>query len=216
MPKLNISQLSFMRMLKNTSAPEYGVRPLSDKTLQELAQYVELIDFKKNDVLQEKGSIAEWMYTITAGIVREHVVRSDGDDISIMFHEAPVGTGSLNSYQTGEGCLYSLSAVTEGSAFRIRCKYFADLLESNNELSMWYAEQLRVNCIKMQKHIIDMTCRTSEERLCYLISKRPKLVEKVPSYQLASYLNMTPVSFCRSKKKIINANTKISEFATAN
>ena len=168
------------------------------------AQHIELIDFRKNDVLQQKGKIAQWMYTVISGVIREHVVRVDGDDISIMFHEAPVGTGSLHSYHAGEGSLYSLSAVTDGSAYRISCQDFAELLETNTELSMWYAEQLRVNCVKMQKHIIDMTCRTSEERLCYLMSKHPTLVDIVPSYQLASYLNMTPVSFCRSKKKILN------------
>ncbi len=50
---------------------------------------------------------------------------------------------------------------------------------------------------------MDISCRTGEERLEYLLRKRSNLFDKVPQYQLANFLNMTPVSFSRSKKKIM-------------
>lgn len=196
-------QKAFYQFLKENTTDQKGQCALSEKSLREVSENIELVTFRKNDTLQKEGTVAEWMYTISEGIVREHVLRDDGVDISIMFHEAPVGTGSLWSYQEGIGCLYSLSAISDGSAYRIRCDVYADLLETNVDLSMWYAKLLRENCIKMQRHIIDMTCRTSEERLRYLMENKPSLMRRVPATQLATYLNMTPVSFSRAKKSIL-------------
>ncbi|MGH1471141.1 MAG: Crp/Fnr family transcriptional regulator [Cellvibrionaceae bacterium] len=176
---------------------------LSMKTLESIANKVEHVEYKKNDVLQTEGEIAEWLYVISEGIIREHGLRSDGLDVIIALHEARTGTGSLNSYEERVGCVYSLSAVTPAKAYRIKCSDYLNLIETDHELSIWYGKQLRQSCVNMQKHIMDISCRSGEERLEYLLRERSNLFDKVPQYQLANFLNMTPVSFSRSKKKIM-------------
>jgi CRP/FNR family transcriptional regulator, anaerobic regulatory protein len=41
-----------------------------------------------------------------------------------------------------------------------------------------------------------------EERVKIFITETPKLVQRVPQFMLASYLNMTPETLCRVKKRI--------------
>lgn len=207
---MNACQRDYYEILKQSSQAA-GKAGLSEKSLVAMAERVELVSYPKNAVLQEGGKVSKWMYQIASGIVREHVLREDGIDVSIMFHEAPVGTGSLYSYENNVGSLYSLSTVTPVSAHRMSCENLSNLLSNNTELSLWYAGLLRENAIKMQKHIIEMTCKSSEERLCYLISERPNLIKQVPSYQLATYLNMTPVSFSRSKSNIMKKKLVVIE-----
>lgn len=42
-----------------------------------------------------------------------------------------------------------------------------------------------------------------EERYLDLLKTRPELLERVPQYQLASYLGVTPESLSRIRKRII-------------
>ena len=43
---------------------------------------------------------------------------------------------------------------------------------------------------------------TPEERVKYMLGKRPELFTRVPQYQLASYLGLTPESLSRIKKRL--------------
>lgn len=207
---MDIHQQQYTKLMSFIARMHERRHQLTEAAILKLASKVEYIEYKKNDKLQLEGQIAEWMYMIAGGVVREHCLRSDGVDVILGFHEAMTGTGSLHSYEEQVPCLYSLTAVTTVTAYRIRCCDFSYLLENNLDMSLWYAEELRQSCVKMQKHTIDTTCRTGEERLELLIKQRPNLLKVVPHYQLANYLNMTPVSFSRTKKNLLQEASCVS------
>lgn len=197
---MNNDQQQYIELMSGVAR---GRRRLSLEAIGKVAEKVEYVEYKKNGILQTEGEVAEWLYIISDGVVREHALRSDGLDVIIALHERNTGTGSLNSYEENEGCVYSLSAVVAASAYRIRCSDYSLLLERNHELSIWYGKELRQSCVNMQKHIMEITCCTGEERLEGLLRRRSKLFDRVPQYQLASFLNMTPVSFSRAKRKMM-------------
>ena len=47
--------------------------------------------------------------------------------------------------------------------------------------------------------------KTPEERYLNLISSKPKVIEKLPQYMIASYLGVTPEGLCRIKKRVTEA-----------
>ncbi len=42
-----------------------------------------------------------------------------------------------------------------------------------------------------------------EERYMQLIDRRPDLIQRVPQYQIASYLGLTPQSLSRIRKRLL-------------
>lgn len=49
-----------------------------------------------------------------------------------------------------------------------------------------------------------------EERYISLIENRPDLIQRVPQYQIATYLGLTPQSLCRIRKRLFEKSKKIN------
>ena len=54
----------------------------------------------------------------------------------------------------------------------------------------------------VQDEFATFIASTPEERFKTLLLKRPKLIDRVPQHQLASYLGITPESLSRIKKRL--------------
>jgi CRP-like cAMP-binding protein len=55
---------------------------------------------------------------------------------------------------------------------------------------------------KTQEQLSSVLLRTPEERYRELLDTRPDLLDRVPQYQLASYLGVTPESLSRIRKRL--------------
>jgi len=56
---------------------------------------------------------------------------------------------------------------------------------------------------KSQEALAEYIITTPEERYLNLVQTRPDLLERVPQYQLASFLGVTPESLSRIRKRIM-------------
>ena len=56
---------------------------------------------------------------------------------------------------------------------------------------------------KSQEALADYILTSPEERYLNLLQTRPDLLDRVPQYQLASYLGVTPESLSRIRKRIM-------------
>lgn len=55
---------------------------------------------------------------------------------------------------------------------------------------------------KQMQHLATYITMTPEERYLHLQQTRPELVQRVPQYQLASYLGIQPESLSRIRKRL--------------
>jgi CRP-like cAMP-binding protein len=56
---------------------------------------------------------------------------------------------------------------------------------------------------KSQDRLSNYIINSPEERYLQLLKTRPELLERVPQYQLASYLGVTPESLSRIRSRIM-------------
>jgi len=73
-----------------------------------------------------------------------------------------------------------------------------------------FAEVCRVEMEKMlgssqEQHLVFKNS-TPKERYLILVKERPDLVDRVPQYQLASYLGIKPETLSRIRKRISNGD----------
>lgn len=70
-------------------------------------------------------------------------------------------------------------------------------------LCLIFSEELLV---KNQASFAEYRNSTPEQRYLNLLKTRPDLVQRVPLYQLASYLGIKPESLSRIRKRLIEQN----------
>lgn len=206
---VNVDQIACFERIKKEFSGGNNNTSVEDSSFLALCENVERICVDKNYVLQEEGQYSEWLYFVFEGIVREHLVRADGKDITSDFQIGPTGTGSFHSFCSGEKCQYSITTATNIVAFRVECEVFNTLIGEYADLCRWYAGLIRDNYIQLREHVFRMNCTSSEERLRELMRRSPELINCVLSTHVASYLNMTPVHFSRAKNNVLNEMDKV-------
>jgi CRP-like cAMP-binding protein len=92
-----------------------------------------------------------------------------------------------------EDCIVSTSSPEDEAAF------FEKFPHLQPAKSMAMEEELG----KSQEMFTSFVLHSPEERYLNLLKTRPELLDRVPQYQLASYLGVTPESLSRIRKRIM-------------
>ncbi|MCG8329645.1 MAG: Crp/Fnr family transcriptional regulator [Chitinophagales bacterium] len=158
--------------------------------------------FKKGTVLLMEGEISNECYFILEGCIRSYFYK-DGEEKTIEFYTEEQAV-TPSTYGTSTPSTYYLECLEdtitsvgnpelEKETFR---KY--PQLES---LSRVIAEAV---ITKERESFTQFKTSTPKERYLNLLKARPGLVQRVPQYQIASYLGIKPESLSRIKKRIVD------------
>ena len=156
--------------------------------------------FLKGTVLLREGDMAQRSYFILKGCVRSYVLK-DGDDKTINFYieeevVLPMGYGKNVRSEHFLECLEDTVAVvgTPDTEERILAEY--------PELKSVCLAMSEIMAAKLQESLARYKTSTPEERYKELVERRPELLQRIPQYQIASYLGVKPESLSRIRKRL--------------
>lgn len=158
--------------------------------------------FRKGTILLKAGEIARESYYNLKGLVRQYSLMN-GEERSTFFYSEGHNISSMTSIRQAKPSRYFLSCVEDTTL---------TIMSRQNEMEFYkrfphYIEMCRDASEEELGNYQDMmaTYITSkpEERYQNLMQNRPELLERVPLYQLASFLGVTPESLSRIRKRIL-------------
>lgn len=177
------------------------ISPLSKEESEAIAESMQTKTFMKGDYLLQEGQVSANTYFILEGCVREYVL-TDGDEKTTNFFTEEQWAISLNNFASENTAKHNWVCVEETTVVvgdeqqaQVLFKRFprfetisrtimeAAFLEQKEALSSYYID-------------------SPEQRYLKLIKSRPNLVQRVPQYQLASYIGVKPESLSRIRKRI--------------
>lgn len=157
---------------------------------------------KKGEHLLREGEISAKSYSIVSGCVRQYYL-VDGEEKTTFFYTEGQSIFSPNSTSERIPAKYYLSCVEYTTLSVISLddqkKMYSrfPVLESLSRLSL--QEELH----NYQEMLATYITTCPEERYLNLLKFRPELLNRVPQYQLASFLGVTPESLSRIRKRIL-------------
>ncbi|NER12043.1 cyclic nucleotide-binding domain-containing protein [Leptobacterium flavescens] len=174
---------------------------LSEEERQAVIENIPVRTFKKGTVLLREGEISTECYFNLKGLVRQYYL-VDGEEKTTFFY-------------TEEQVIASLESATKKipSKHYLVCEENTTLTigtyETENEFYKRFPkfEQLsRIlsgeNFGEYQELFASFKTSSPEERYLDLLKNRPELIKRVPQYQLASYIGVSPESLSRIRKRI--------------
>lgn len=174
---------------------------LSEEEAAIINACISIETFPKGAVLLKEGQVCRTGYFIIEGLVRAYRL-IDGDERTTDFYEEGSAVISLQSYLNGTPadhrleCLEdtTLTVLTKENETELLRRYppFADLCRMGIEQEFGAAQQRAASYMTS----------TAEERYLQLLDERPGLVQRVPQYQLASYLGIKPESLSRIRRRL--------------
>ncbi|MBN2818735.1 MAG: Crp/Fnr family transcriptional regulator [Bacteroidales bacterium] len=158
-------------------------------------------NFKKGTILLKEGDISKESYFVLKGCVRSYLI-DNGEDKTLDFHteEQPILPISYGKETLSEQYLECI----EDSILTVNTP------EHENEMFLKYPQfesvcriMTEVMMSNFQESFVNFKTTSPEERYLFILKNRPDLLQRVPLFQLASYLGLKPESLSRLRKRLV-------------
>ena len=175
---------------------------LSSELINIIVEKSDIRTYKKGTILLRKGELSNECYLILKGCIRSYLIKN-GEDIIIEFftEEQPVSPINFGNKLPSKHYLECIEDT-------VAC---VDTPEGEIEVFSKYP-QIESACRIITESIMgsyqssfaDYKTASAEERYLKLLKERPELIQRVPQYQLASYLGVKPESLSRIRRRLNN------------
>lgn len=173
----------------------------TEEEVEAALEFISIESYKKGDHLLREGDISAKSYSIISGCVRQYYL-VDGDEKTTFFYTEGQSIFSPNSTSERIPAKYYLSCVEYTTVSVITLENQVELYRRFPILESMSRQALTEELSNYQEMLSTYITTSPEERYLNLLKFRPELLNRVPQYQLASYLGVTPESLSRIRKRI--------------
>jgi CRP-like cAMP-binding protein len=178
------------------------IMPITKEEADAIAATMVIKNYKKGDILLKEGQISTEAYFVLEGCVRQYFL-VDGEEKTANFFTEEQWVISLNSFSNNLPSNHFMACATD-------CFLVVGNREKEENLYRLFPKLETVSRKVMEKVFAEQqelmatyTTDTPEQRYLKLLNSRPELFQKMPQYQIASYIGVKPESLSRIKKRIL-------------
>ena len=174
--------------------------PFSEDQLLNIISRLKVLPVLKGEQLIKEGQFCRDFYFIETGSCRHYRVLDDGTETTLNLYlegDWLFDYKSFISQQPAEG----ITAATEDSEILVLSGIdFHELIK----ISDVFFRVGKIFEVAIQNQAFQQKKMSPEEKYMQLLSTRPQLIQRFPLKYIASYLDMTPETISRVRKKIVS------------
>ena len=167
----------------------------------ELGPQLEIADFGKGELLVQQGHSAMEQFFIMEGILKRVVSDAAGKEMILRFAAETDMDTSYAAWRLGTPMPYSIVAVTKVQVAKLSMRHWVEFLECHRDLKARFEYEVMSLMSEVTAHTITLHLLNAPGRLLRFKRKHPELLDRIPKKELASYLNLTPETLSRLKKR---------------
>ncbi len=175
--------------------------PLNEHGLEELFSLFRLDNYEKGSILLQSGVKEKELRFLNKGIVREYY-SNDEKEININFYVKPQFISDLLSFSQNFNTKRNQECLSFVEVLSIDRQPFFDLLEKYQCGKNFVQSSFQKLLKQKEKLEFNRITKTPDELYKELLIYRPEWIQLIPQYHIASYLNITPETLSRIRKRI--------------
>lgn len=156
---------------------------------------------KKGTVLLKKGQKSKDEYVVLKGCIRKYYI-IDGEEKTTAFFTEMEGL-TPHCAINNESSEYFISCVEDTMLTVGDIDKGVELFTKIPKLQLMCRILSQETLAKQQINFDEFKTLSPEQRYLNILQKRPDLIQRVPQYQLASFLGMKPQSLSRLRARIL-------------
>ncbi|WP_212001171.1 Crp/Fnr family transcriptional regulator [Chitinophaga sp. HK235] len=160
------------------------------------------VAIKRNQVLEEEGKVCKHLYFVNKGCLRLYQIDKKGNDITGYFALEDSFITALTSFITQKPSRDFLTANEPAELEVISRQAFIDLTEKYSEFKKLYDKTIEYAFIHAQMRIYSFLGMEGIDKLKWVMEHEPKLLTRISSKAVASYLGMTNSTLSKLKAKL--------------
>ncbi len=179
------------------------IMPLSQEEIEAIVDTMIIKHYKKGTILLKEGQISTEAYFVLEGCVRQFYL-VDGDEKTSNFFTDEQWVISMNSFSQNNPSNHYLDCCMDSSLV-VGNREKEESLYKRFPKFETVSRKVMEKVFAEQQEIMSLyTTDTAEQRYLKLLKSRPDLIQKIPQYQIASYIGVKPESLSRIRKRLLS------------
>jgi len=177
------------------------LRHLDPGQWRELEPLLEIVDYSKGESLEHQGDRSMEQYFIIEGILKRVVSNPQGKEMILRFApESDIDT-SYAAWRLKTPLPYSIRAVTKVRAAKLSMEQWVGFLERHPAVKSAFEFEIMKLMSEVMAHTITLHLLDAPGRVRRFMRKHAALAKRLPKKDLASYLNLSPETLSRLKRR---------------
>jgi len=168
----------------------------------ELEPLLGIADYRKSDPLVRQGDEEMEQFFILEGMLKRVVSNPQGHEMILRFAAETEMDTSYAAWRLRTPVPYSIVAVTKVRTAELPMPLWAEFLERHPDVKLRFEYEVMKLMSEVMAHTITLHLLDAPGRLSRFQRKHSELAGRIPKKELASYLNLTPETLSRLKKKL--------------
>lgn len=181
----------------------FNIKQLPDESMDSFLSIVKVEKCPKHYILSKINKVPEDFFILKTGIVRSFYTNNKNREFTRTIFTSNSTTGALNGLLSNTPSKLEYSCLTACEVYRINFKKFKELTQNDPHILEFYAKVLENIFLILEARIYELSVLNATERYLKLQKQIPGIENLIPQYQIASYLNITPVQLSRIRKEIL-------------
>ena len=177
------------------------LRDMTAEQWRELEPLLAAGEFAKGEYLVRQGDEQMEQVFILDGMLKRVVSNPEGREMILRFAAENEMDTSYAAWRLRTPVPYSIVAVTKVQITALPMPLWADFLDRHPDLKARFEYEVMKLMSEVMAHTITLHLLDAPGRLARFHRKHPELAGRIPKKELAAYLNLTPETLSRLKRK---------------
>ncbi|RBQ09023.1 Crp/Fnr family transcriptional regulator [Pedobacter miscanthi] len=164
---------------------------LSPENIALLTTAFQVVKIKRKQMIIQPGFVARYRIYVLKGAFHSYVIDDKGNQHTIQFAIDDWWLSDYNSYVHQTPATQFVEALENSIVLQIDHQAEQQLKDTNWELATLFRLMAEHSAAYLARRIVSNLTQSAEERYNDFVVRYPKVVQRLPQYALASYLNMT-------------------------
>ncbi|MBA6156643.1 Crp/Fnr family transcriptional regulator [Tenacibaculum sp. S7007] len=180
---------------------------VSEESLKEFQNLFSVERFGKKFIIAPQGKVQKYFYLVQDGLVRSYIIDENGSEYTRSIFTKYSVVCSLPSlvYELPSNAEYQ--CLTDCIVLKANFKELKKLTEKHHDLCILYSKVLEKVYTRIENRLTNLATLDATESYLRLKKVAPNIENKIPQYQIASYLNITPIQLSRIRKKLASGES---------
>ncbi len=179
----------------------FVLRSMTSEEWQQLEPLLDITDYAKGALLENQGDSSMQQYFILDGILKRVVSTPTGKEMILRFAAETEIDTSYAAWRLKTPIPYSIRAVTRVRTARLSMEEWGAFMERHPSVKSGFEFEVMKLMSEVMAHTITLHLLDAPGRVARFMRKHASLVERLPKKELAAYLNLSPETLSRLKKR---------------
>lgn len=186
-----------------------AIRKLTNISMEEATFFFSFFKerkYKKNTVLLREGDVANELYFVLKGALRQSFSNDNGVEKTCNFSFEAEFFTDLESFSRKSRAATNILALEPTECLVIKCTELVDAMNQSaaiSEICKTIIENIATDNIKRIQSLLSLS---PEKQFNALTQRNPQILQRVPQRYIAQYLGLAPESLSRIRKRILTTN----------